>query len=196
MANGQRPIIDIGGVVAILIGVVFLGGLGYLARTQAKLTDRIGKIEGQLDGFQRLLDSMPHLDRPQNKEASRHTVQVFRVLINEINAHSPDWVELYNPNDEDVDLGRYKVSDDDNIPHMIEPGETIRSRGYYVLDVHKSTTGFAFSQNGEEVVLFGPDGKEIDRVKFPETQDGESYGRDATGNWRVYKPPTRGEKNP
>ncbi|MHC4863961.1 MAG: lamin tail domain-containing protein [Planctomycetota bacterium] len=92
------------------------------------------------------------------------------VVINEVMSHShllPDWIELYNTTAGAIDIGGWFLSDnDDNEPNLtkyrIADGTTIGPCGFLVFyeDVNFADLNdpgcnvpFAFSENGEEVVL-------------------------------------------
>jgi hypothetical protein len=88
------------------------------------------------------------------------------ILVNEALTHTDppltDAVELYNPNDQAIDLGNWFISDDINHPtkYRIPVGTTIPAGGYLVFDEHDfyadpaSPNAFRFSEYGEAVYLF------------------------------------------
>jgi len=93
------------------------------------------------------------------------------IVINEVMAHShnlPDWIELYNATVGAIDLGGWFVSDNDSnlTKYEIAAGTTLGSGEYLVLyeDVNFGQasvdpgrhSGFALSENGEEVILSSP----------------------------------------
>lgn len=88
---------------------------------------------------------------------------IVAVTINEILANSDatttDSVEIYNPSTtETADLSDWWLSDNIGNPqkYRIAPGTTIPPGGYLVLNESQFNTGpsaFAFSSNGEEVIL-------------------------------------------
>lgn len=83
---------------------------------------------------------------------------------------SPDWIELFNPTEVDVDLGRFGLSDDreDRAEHLLPAGLVLPAGEALVLyAVGDDDTGtvlaedelpFRLSAEGGEVVLFEPDG--------------------------------------
>ncbi|UCG46478.1 MAG: lamin tail domain-containing protein [Phycisphaerales bacterium] len=91
------------------------------------------------------------------------------VVVNEILAHShggaPDWVELYNTTEADIDIGGWYLSDSeaDLKKYRIPAGTKIKSDRYKVFyeDEHfgefssdvGSITPFAFSENGDQLYL-------------------------------------------
>ena len=113
---------------------------------------------------------------------------------------SPDWVELYNTNDFDIDLYGYSLSDNRNKPtkFVFSKNTIIKAKGYLVLyctsDILSNlATGFKLSKSGEEVVLTNPVGKVIDSLVFPEMDVDISYGY-INGELHFLKP-TPGKEN-
>ena len=118
----------------------------------------------------------------------------------EIDNDSPDWIELYNTNDFDVDLYGYGLSDNKNKPlKFVFPRNTIiASHGYLVIYCNGNinnnlNTDFGLSKNGEEVVLTNPVGKVIDYLEFPKLETDISYGY-INGELNYLKP-TPGKEN-
>jgi hypothetical protein len=122
------------------------------------------------------------------------------LVINEINYNSPDigntgdWVEIYNPNDFDIDLEGWRVQDG-NIEneYRFEPQTIIEAKNFMVLC--ESVTlfdsvfnlvgnrvggmGFKFSNSDEVIKLLSSDNVLVDSVHYmdkapwPEEADGE-----------------------
>ena len=105
-----------------------------------------------------------------------------------------DWIEIYNPDSETVDLSGYFLSDDPEQPDKWRfPETSFLAGGRYSIvfasgknravagsELH---TNFSLSAAGESVVLTGPDGKtRISEVSFPEQLEGVSYGIGVTGS--------------
>jgi hypothetical protein len=96
------------------------------------------------------------------------------VVINEVLAHSrdfmPDWIELYNTTDHEIEIGGWYLSDSDAnaMKYEIKAGTKIGSNEYLVFfeDVNfgefsgdaGSLIPFALSENGEQVVLSSAEG--------------------------------------
>ncbi len=108
----------------------------------------------------------------------------------------PDWIELYNPNDELVHTGTWFLSDDkENLTKnkiRAFPGTNIQPQGFLMFkasgDSSPSVThlDFKLSAHGETVFLTAPDGKTIvDSVTIPKLETDVSYGRltDGSSQW-------------
>jgi hypothetical protein len=118
----------------------------------------------------------------------------------------PDWIELYNPTDGDVDLGGYYVSDDPEQPRRVAlpKGLTVKAKGYLLLwadndtDEGGSHLPFKLAKEGEAALLSGPDGALLDSVGFENAQRDWSYARfpNAVGTFGWCASASPGDPNP
>lgn len=127
----------------------------------------------------------------------------------------PDWIELYNSDDEAVDLGRWRLTDDKNEPEMwtFPAGTIIPPGGYLIVfasgkdaesypenypfvDYYGALhTNFKLSSSGEYLALIEPDGRiahEYD--EFPKQKPLVSYGIAADGKEGYLLEPTPGTR--
>ena len=118
----------------------------------------------------------------------------------------PDWIELYNPGSETIDLGGLYLTDDltDPTQFQIPDGVTIAGGGFLLFYADDNTdqgdqhTNFKLSAAGESVGLFGADGvTQIDAVTFTAQTTDVAYGRypDGTGSWAIMCAATPGSSN-
>ena len=125
------------------------------------------------------------------------------------------WIELYNRSDTAVDLSGYSITDNDRKPRkwVFPDGTSIAAKGYLVLQLDGSLPregltekditpeqkqfllNFDIKQEGETIYLYDATGLLIDRVNVPESRSCVSYGRDATGAWKLFDKPTEGAAN-
>lgn len=109
-----------------------------------------------------------------------------------------DWIEIFNPSDEAVDLQGYGLSDDTSRPQQWTFPSTLIQPGSYVLvfasgldrrepgkDLHAS---FKLDAGGESLLLTAPDGRTVDQAQVPALQSDQSAGRRPDGSdvWFVY----------
>ena len=118
----------------------------------------------------------------------------------------PDWIELYNPGSESIDLGGLYLTDDltDPTQFQIPTDVTIPAYGFLLFYADNDTdqgdqhTNFKLSADGESVALFGADGvTQIDVVTFTAQTTDVAYGRqtDGTGIWCIMSQATPGSSN-
>ncbi len=121
------------------------------------------------------------------------------IVINEINYNSSesfdsgDWIELYNPTDEEINIGGWYFSDSDDAHKFYFPSETILGVNQYIVlvenenaftslfpDVNNyiSEVGFGLSGSGEFMKIVDTNGQIIDSLTYddktpwPEEPDG------------------------
>ena len=116
-----------------------------------------------------------------------------------------DWVELYNGESYQVDLGGYSITDDTASPdkHVFADGLTVASKGVLLLwadhtpDQGPTHLSFKLNAKGEEVVLYDPSRKIIDRISWTLMASDLSLARipDGTGDFVLCATPTCGALN-
>lgn len=152
----------------------------------------------------------------ENTEGSIQDVEIF---INEVMADNEttiedpdeaesyeDWIELYNAEDEAVDLSGMYLTDDAEDPTQwqIAEGTTIEAGGFLIIWADKDEeqgdnhASFKLSSNGETLLLYHIDGATpVDSFEFGEHQSDVSYGRyvDGSDTFHVMLTPTPGAAN-
>ncbi len=124
----------------------------------------------------------------------------------EIDDKTPDWFELYNAEDQPMDLSGMYLSDKANNPTKYEiPNNVIipaESFLIFIADDNEEDgplhTNFKLSSNGELITLYDTDGTTlIDNIEFGPQQPDISFGRipDGTNHWNLLIEPTPGEAN-
>ncbi|WP_341225142.1 lamin tail domain-containing protein [uncultured Arcticibacterium sp.] len=114
--------------------------------------------------------------------ASNESVEVGNNQLNE------DWIELYNSESQNVNIGGYYLSDDSNDLEKFQfPEPTIiPAYGYLLLiSTEGNSSGsevyidFSISKSGEELLLVAPDGSSVlDSFSFRTQRSNISMGRD------------------
>jgi len=112
-----------------------------------------------------------------------------------------EWIELYNPSLDDVDLGGYILDDiiGGGTPPYIIPASTIIPAGGFLV-FNQTITGIALNNNGDTLNLIKPDGVTVqDSYTYVSSQvdNDESIGRETDGSliWVVQLTPTPGASN-
>ena len=120
-----------------------------------------------------------------------------RVVINEICAHNlsglqdgngayGDWIELYNPGTEPVDLSGWTLSDDKDDPGRWTFPEGTVLEDYLIVFADRANTtdpagychtSFALRTDGETLYLYDAEGEPVDKLKYPEQDFDITYGR-------------------
>ena len=114
----------------------------------------------------------------------------------------PDWLELYNPNDEAVDLSAWTLTDDPTLPQKwsFPAGTDIEPLGYLIVfadadpslidELHAS---FRLSAGGEELNLVGPASDNlpvVDAVSWGPQSTDVAWARETDGDGPFSADPT------
>ena len=116
--------------------------------------------------------------------------EATNLVINEINYNSSndfdpdDWVELYNPTDENINIGNWVFKDEDNDHNFTIPENTILNSGEYLVLCTDSYSfsalfpsvinyigdfDFGLSAGGELIRLIDADGNLVDAVEYDDS---------------------------
>jgi endonuclease YncB( thermonuclease family) len=107
-----------------------------------------------------------------------------------------EFVEIYNPNNEPVDIGGYVIDDivgGGSAPYTIPSGTVIPAKGYYIWE-----TNNYFNNSGDTVTLKAKDGTILDQYSYSSTAyDASWYRYPDGGNWSSTQDltPTKGSSN-
>ena len=112
--------------------------------------------------------------------------------VTDASGASPDWIEIYNNSDKNMDISGVGVSDGkkNKFKFTFPQGTTIKADGYILIYCDDAVTEaageyhapFKLSATGETVYLTAPDGSEIDTVEVPELNTDITYGRNKNGS--------------
>ncbi len=135
------------------------------------------------------------------------TVGAPLIVMNEIysrgTVEDPDWVEVYNASDVEVDISGYLIYDgggqSGSKPKMPFPaGSVIPAKGFLVIVVDTdSESGFGISSGGDELWLENANGNLIDNILVPAMETTQSFGRnpDGSNNLELLNVITKGAPN-
>jgi len=119
------------------------------------------------------------------------------ILINEVMpapSNAPEWVELYNPSPDVIDISGWYLDDDTHGGTQI-----LIAQGTHIApnELHVITFSSAILNNtGDSVTLYDASGQLIDRIDFGATKSSESISRVPDGSSIIIKtPPSPGQLN-
>jgi len=115
-----------------------------------------------------------------------------------------DWIELYNPSSQAINLTGYTLSDSEAT--WTFPQGTIGANGYLLIwasDKDKVArdgqfhTNFKLSSSGENVELRAPNGTVVDSVTYSNLADDQSFGRmtDGSSEYKLFTKSTPSSAN-
>ncbi|HAA88762.1 MAG TPA: hypothetical protein DCE22_10925 [Verrucomicrobiales bacterium] len=118
-------------------------------------------------------------------------VALNRSTLYDEDGQSSDWIEIYNPNSNTIDLqGHFLTNDSDNLKKWKFPKVSLVSGGYLIVfasdkdrDNGELHTNFKISKSGGYLGLVDPDGKTVvsEFSNFPVQYEDFSYGIKAKG---------------
>ena len=128
-----------------------------------------------------------------------------RSLVDE-NVGSPDWIELYNSSESEINLAGYALSDNYRSLHKFVFDETavIAPHGYLVVfcgDNNGSRrtevpcTGFGLSKNGDYLFMTDQYFGLLEQIEIPELYTDVTYARRSDGTFGYCAVPTPGAEN-
>ncbi len=157
----------------------------------------------------------PLLEAAQQQEAAPSEAAQSGIIINEVmtsnkgiyaadNGSSSDWVEIYNPTDNAVDLSQFGLSDDATEPNKWGfPRITLEPGSYIIVFMTGDSRSdeangiihcsFKLSSQGETLVLANAAGA-VDSVDIPALPTNVSYGR-IDGQWQTLSGISPGYEN-
>ena len=122
--------------------------------------------------------------------------------ISDEDSDYPNWIEIYNPTSNPVNLNGYGLSDNAQQPFRWVFPDTILAPQSYILVWASNKnrrivgqplhTNFSINQDGEELLLSAPGGIRLDSVPPTALQRNVSYGRYPNGSnhWHYFYQPT------
>jgi len=156
-----------------------------------------------------LLLGLTSLTRAQNVVINEFMASNDTTIADEHGEYD-DWVELYNPGTDTVNIAGMYVTDDLTnptawqIPDTAPDSTKIPPKGFLLLWCDKQPeqgvlhVKLKLSGKGEQIGLFASDGTTpIDTLTFGKQETDVSYGRnpDGANNWQTFTTPTPGASN-
>ena len=139
-----------------------------------------------------------------------------RITINEVmtanvytvaddKGSASDWIELYNPTDQDIPIRGYAVTDDLAIPRKVAVTQdvSVPAGGHLVLwldgkpELGPTHLGLKLADEGGQIGFVRPDSSFVDRVVYADQAVDFSAAREPDGSdhWSIQWHPTPGEAN-
>ncbi len=144
-------------------------------------------------------EEMPTPNAPNNENPFTKTypeIYINEILPNPISDESADeFIELYNPTDEDVNLKNWILKDSSKTGKYIFDDKIIKSKNY--LTIYRADFKFALNNSGDETVsLIAPNTKIISSISYSNAKEGLSYNYDTTWYWEQPTPNAQNNENP
>lgn len=122
-------------------------------------------------------------------------IEISEIVPNPEGSDTTEFIELYNPTDEDIDLGGLKLDDEEGGSRAYTiPDETIIKAGEYKIFARQDTK-LALNNTSDSVRLLYPDGTIIKEIRFDDVEEGAAYIQDENENWIWSGSLTPGKEN-
>ena len=160
------------------------------------------------ENTEEISDTCPAIQTPEedpdvqkNDEPSEIALFITEIMSNDFDTgrfDGADWIELYNPNDEDLALEGFFLSDrEDKADKAPLPAVTIAAKQYLVIPFGSGDDriDMGVSSYGETVTLYDSELRVVDSVAVPSMLKGQSWAKNRNGNFGCCGSPTPGEQN-
>jgi len=105
-----------------------------------------------------------------------------------------EFIELFNPDEEAIDLEGWSISDISGKEFYFEKGESIEALGF--LSIKSALrSDLILNNNGESLFLWNKESKLIDLIHIPEAKEGKSFAYESDASWKWTSILTPGKKN-
>ena len=110
-------------------------------------------------------------------------LNISEILPNPVGSDTTEFVELYNPSDEDVDISGLKLDDEEggSKAYTFPDNTVIKAKEYKVFG--RQDTKLAFNNTSDSTRILYPDGTILTEIRFDDVVEGASYIRDSEGIW-------------
>jgi len=177
------------GAFLILMGVALLGGAGVklVGVTQSSYLDREDFLGNSFQAANEFnLNPSPTPTPPPDPQS----LVINEFLADPDQEFEDEWVEIYNPNDFEVDLTGWRLEDNANHPKNLSG--VVPANGFFVYD---SSTSW-LNNDGDSVLLINSEDETVDQKAFTSAQNDTTYGRDPDGgSWFTCVSPSKNASN-
>lgn len=128
-----------------------------------------------------------------NSETPVEKIEISEILPNPTGSDTTEFVELFNPTDEPIDLTDMKLDDEEggSRAYTIPKGTVIEPKTYLVFG--RQDTKLAFNNTSDSARILYPDGTVLRDIRYDDVLEGHSYVRDENDEWTWTSSITPGE---
>lgn len=123
------------------------------------------------------------------------SIIISEFVPNPEGSDTTEFIELFNPIAEDIDLSGMKLDDEEGGSRAFTiPSNTILSAGEYIV-FPRQDTKLALNNTSDAVRFMYPDGSIIHDIRYDEVEEGASYLQNEDHTWVWSSSPTPGKEN-
>lgn len=144
-----------------------------------------------------LASSWPEPETSHNQEDLKPKIVISEIMPNPVGADADgEWIELYNQGEVKVDLFSWQLDDGEEGSRPYTFADEFWLLAGQFLVVSRKQSGLALNNNGDAVRLFDSEGELVEEVDYSgPAPEGETYARQADGQWSWTSQPTPGTEN-
>ncbi|OIO18618.1 MAG: hypothetical protein AUJ37_05040 [Candidatus Magasanikbacteria bacterium CG1_02_41_34] len=118
-----------------------------------------------------------------NAETPIEKIDISEILPNPEGSDTTEFIELYNPTDETIDLTDMKLDDEEggSRAYTIPEGTKIEPRQYLVFG--RQETKLALNNTTDSARILYPDGTVLRDIRYDDVPEGHSYVRNENDEW-------------
>ena len=130
-----------------------------------------------------------------NGKSNVSVLNISEILPNPVGSDTTEFIELYNPTDEDLDISGLKLDDEEggSKAYTFPDNTNILAHEYKVFG--RQDTKLALNNTSDSVRILYPDGTIVTEIRFDDVFEGASYVRDSEGQWLWTSMVTPGVEN-
>ncbi|MBT4350232.1 MAG: hypothetical protein HOD12_01115 [Candidatus Magasanikbacteria bacterium] len=130
----------------------------------------------------------------EEKDEKIEEVHISEFIPNPIGKDDSEFIEIYNPTDEEIDISYLQLDDADggSFPYSVKEGTILGIREYLVF--YQKETGIALNNTSDKVRLLDKKGNILKEVSYHDVAEGVSHIW-WNEEWTSTETPTPGEKN-
>lgn len=173
-----------------IIGVVFL----LLSQTNSFFTDNEFSLTNILGAAETFAEPEPTASLPPTPTPASANNLVINEFMSQPTGGEFDWVEIYNPTDQEVSLIGWLLDEDDQSPKGLDSLVSVPALGFVVFEY---TTNAWLDNEGDTINLVSPENQVVDTHTYSGSSPGVSRGRapDAIGDFKDCATTTKGSSN-
>jgi PKD repeat protein len=128
-----------------------------------------------------------------NPETPIEKIEISEILPNPEGSDTTEFIELFNPTDEHIDLTDMKLDDEEGGSRAYSiPEGTIINAGMYLI-FGRQDTKIAFNNTSDSARILYPDGTVLRNIRYDDVLEGHSFVQDENEEWTWTSTLTPGE---
>ncbi|TSC95447.1 MAG: Nucleic acid binding OB-fold tRNA/helicase-type [Parcubacteria group bacterium Athens1014_10] len=129
-------------------------------------------------------EKMKKSDEKISKETIRG-IEINEFLPNPVGAEEEEWIEIYNANDDEINLLNWVLDDQEGGSHPYKISQNLIIAPQEYLIFKRKETKIALNNDVDQVRLFNAQGELVSQASYQKSQENCSYALDKNKKWRL-----------